>query len=109
MYDDHRQKALGGRPRTQPPKELFELGTTVATPGALAALEQVGTEPVELIARHLSGDWGEIDEHDKRVNQEALASGGRLFSAYTLVDGTRIWVITESDRSITTILMPSDY
>jgi hypothetical protein len=87
----------------------FPPGRIVATPGALEALEEAGESPGKLLKRHLTGDWGDVDEHDRRENERSLAAGCRLLSAYTLADGTRLWVITEADRSSTTILLPSEY
>lgn len=59
--------------------------------------------------RHATGDWGGLDPADKRANDSALANGERLLSAYPLRDGTKVWIITEWDRSVTTLLLPSDY
>jgi hypothetical protein len=87
----------------------FPPGRIVATPGALEALEEAGESPGNLLKRHLIGDWGELDEHDRRENERSVADGCRLLSAYTLSNGTRLWVITEADRSATTILLPSEY
>ncbi|PWU12012.1 MAG: hypothetical protein C5B51_01665 [Terriglobia bacterium] len=87
----------------------FPLGQVVATPGALTALEKVGESPATFIRRHVSGDWGEVDEHDRRENELSVHRGIRLLSAYNLSDGTRIWIITEADRSSTTLLLPSEY
>jgi len=61
------------------------------------------------LTRHANGDWGELDEHDLKANEYGLEHGLRLLSAYTLSSGVRIWVITEADRSSTTILLPSEY
>ena len=84
----------------------FELGQLLATPGALAAAEAVGDD-LMIYAR---GDWGVVDDSDKRANDRALVDGTRLFSAYLLRDGaTKIWIITESDRAATTILLPKEY
>ena len=87
----------------------FAPGQIVATPGALAALQEAGDRPADLLRRHLSGDWGEVDEHDRRENEYSLQHGLRLLSAYTLADGTKLWIITEADRSSTTLLLPSEY
>ena len=87
----------------------FHPGQVAATPGALAALAQTGETAVHFLARHLSGDWGTVDATDWQANDHALKVGGRLLSAYTLRDGTRIWIITESDRSSTTLLLPDEY
>lgn len=86
---------------------LFELGRTVSTPGALSALtrEDIG----RALARHHRGDWGTVERHDWRANEEALTEGFRLFSVYQATDGTTFWVITEADRSSTCVLLPSEY
>lgn len=86
----------------------FPLGQVVATPGALEALryDDLGS----LMDRHARGDWGDVCDEDKRLNDRALKDGTRLLSAYTLMDGTtRIWIITEADRSATTVLLPEEY
>ncbi len=87
----------------------FPLGQIVATPGALELLQQVGRSPLEFITRHVQGDWGELDEHDKLLNEQDLAHGGRLLSSYIVTDNRRLWVITEYDRSASTLLLPSEY
>jgi hypothetical protein len=87
----------------------FPFGQVVATPGALDALLTAGQTPNTFLCRHLMGDWGELDEEDRRENEHSLVQGSRLLSAYTLSSGTRLWVITEADRSATTILLPSEY
>jgi len=91
----------------KPPR--FPPGQIVATPGALRALAEAGQDPMELIARHQSSDWGEVPEEDKQENEYSLEHGFRLLSAYTLQTGVRLWLITEADRSATTILEPEDY
>ena len=90
-------------------KVLFELGQVVATPGALAALERAQQAPGEFIARHVSGDWGEVPEEDKTENELSLLNGYRILSAYRTKLGERLWILTEADRSITTILLPGEY
>ena len=87
----------------------FPLGQVVATPGALDALERTGQSPLEFLSRHASGDWGEVCEADKKENDFSVRNGFRLLSAYRLRDGTKIWIITEADRSATTILLPEEY
>lgn len=87
----------------------FSPGQIVATPGALAAMEEHLCQPLTLLARHLAGDWGVLPAEDAQLNDEALKSDGRLLSSYPLGGDTRIWVITEWDRSITTFLLPSEY
>jgi hypothetical protein len=61
------------------------------------------------LVRHIAGDWGEVDEQDRRENELSLVHGFRLLSAYTLKNGTKIWIITEADRSVTTVLLPEEY
>jgi len=87
----------------------FPLGQVVATPGALEALEQSGQTPDFFLAKHASGDWGEVSKGDKKLNDEALVDGGRLLSAYRTLRNERIWVITEADRSSTCLLKPEEY
>lgn len=87
----------------------FPLGQIVATPGALKALAVNNHEPFEFLRRHVLGDWGELDENDRAENELSLRQGLRLLSAYRLKDGTRLWIITEADRSLTTLLLPSEY
>lgn len=87
----------------------FPLGQVVATPGALAALERAGDTPTTFIRRHVSGDWGNLDAEDRAENERSVEHGFRLLSAYALSDGTRIWLITEADRSSTCILLPEEY
>jgi hypothetical protein len=89
---------------------LFSLGQAVATPGALAALEKAGQTPLEFLARHVRGDWGELSEEERKENQFSLERGCRLLSSYrTDASDTKLWVITEADRSVTTILLPDEY
>ena len=87
---------------------LFTSQQHAATPGALAKLEALQYPPQLLLSRHFSGDWLEMDAHDIEANRFALREGLRIFSSYTLSD-CRFWVITEADRSVTTILLPSEY
>jgi hypothetical protein len=87
----------------------FDLGTVVATPGALEALILVRESPATFLARHAVGDWGDLGEDDRRENDRSLDYGCRLLSAYQLPDGSKIWIITEADRSSTTILLPGEY
>ncbi len=87
----------------------FQLGQIVVTPAALNALLSAGESPSKLLARHAQGDWGDVCLEDKAFNDEALIAGSRLMSAYITTIGTKIWVITEADRSTTTILLPEEY
>jgi hypothetical protein len=87
----------------------FPLGRTVATPGALEALERAGETPLPYLVRHVAGDWGDLDQDDKAENEAAVDDGLRILSAYRISDDSRIWVITEADRSVTTVLLPEEY
>lgn len=87
----------------------FALGRVVATPGALGALAAHDVSAHTLIERHARGDWGLISAEDTKANDAALRLGGRLLSSYEVAADTRIWLITEADRSATTLLLPSEY
>ena len=87
----------------------FSLGQVVATPGALQALGVAGDTPQTFLARHVTGDWGDLDAEDRAENDLSAMQGFRILSAYHLSDGTKIWIITEADRSSTTILLPEEY
>jgi hypothetical protein len=85
------------------------LGRVVATPGAVAALEEACESALGYLMRHASGDWGDVPPEDWEENEFSLTNDFRLLSSYTLRNETRIWIITEADRSITTILLPEEY
>ena len=87
---------------------MFPLGRIVATPGALAALAAASVAPTALLARHAAGDWGDVPPEDAAENKPSVARGFRLISSYPVGDG-RVWIITEADRSATTLLLPSEY
>jgi hypothetical protein len=84
------------------------LGRVVATPGALKLLTEAREHPFNYLARHATGDWGELCAFDRRQNEIALRDGYRIFSSYEVPVG-RVWIITEADRSVTTILLPEEY
>lgn len=90
-------------------KGRFSPGQMVSTPGALDALTEANQTPADFLARHLSGDWGELCDEDITANEQALIEGLRLMSAYRTSQDRRIWIITEADRSVTTILLPEEY
>ncbi len=92
----------------------FQLGQVVATPAALEAIEASGQDPSFFLDRHIQGDWGWVDDDDKRANDQALVDGGRLLSAYRTLKGVKLWIITEAadddgHRAATTILLPDEY
>lgn len=86
----------------------FALGATVATPGALDLLDHAGVNASDYLARHQYGDFGSICAEDAQSNHDAIKNGLRVFSAYD-IGKARLWVITEADRSVTTLLLPSEY
>jgi len=85
----------------------FSLGRLVATSNAVTHITP--TDVAAALRRHLLGDWGDLDDEDRASNETALIEGTRLFSAYHAANGTKFWIITEWDRSLTTILLPEDY
>ena len=89
------------------PVAVFRLGRIVSTPNALQPLAK--EDILKGIQRHQAGDWGDLKTGNREANDRALAQGGRIVSAYNAHNGTRFWVITEADRSATTILLPEDY
>jgi hypothetical protein len=88
---------------------LFPAGQITATPGALAMLEHAKKTPFEFLSRHLRGDWGDLCQQDKAENESSLKHGYRLMSSYRIDEIETLWIITEADRSATTMLLPSDY
>ena len=92
------------------PLGLFSPGSVVVTAGVDELVRQGRLNPAEFLRRHLSGDWGDLGECDRLQNDAALESGeDRLFSSYHLAPGLKLWIITEWDRSVTTLLLPSEY
>lgn len=87
----------------------FTLGRTFISPGAEEALQIAGQTAIEFLRRHLSCDWGELSDHDVKENELSLEKGFRLLSRYQTTKGERLWIITEADRSATTILLPIEY
>lgn len=87
----------------------FQLGELLSTPGAIAAATAAGDNLSTYLARHAAGDWGTVGAADAKANDRALKEGSRLLSAYLLKDGTKIWIVTEADRTATTVLLPDEY
>jgi hypothetical protein len=87
----------------------FSLGKVVATPGAIEAMHASGQSPDFFLDRHVLGDWGIVGQEDWQLNDQALKDGERVLSAYQTLRGKKIWVITEADRSATTLLLPDEY
>ena len=91
----------------RPLKPLFALGCTCITAGAQKVLSPA--DVAKALARHVEGDWGDVDDFDREENCRALMEGSRLLSAYPSSKGIRFWIITEWDRSVTTVLLPEEY
>ena len=89
------------------PVAVFRLGHIVSTPNALQSITQ--DDILTGIQRHQAGDWGNLTNDDRTANDRALAQGGQILSTYQATNGTKFWLITESDRSVTTVLLPEDY
>ena len=92
----------------------FELGQIVATPGALEALNAAGQGPGEFLRRHAYGDWGDLCEEDRRLNDLAVRDGSRILSSYKTKDGAKLWIITEAQdddgrRASSCVLLPDEY
>ncbi len=101
---------------TTPSAPRFSLGHIYSPPGAQEALKRYHTNPLQLIGRHVVGDWGDVCPEDAQANEEALQFGTRILSSYLLTPPTdetltpaKVWLITEADRSATTILLPEEY
>ena len=88
--------------------QTLRLGRVVATPAALDLVRAHGLDVLALVHRHARGDWGDVSEHDAQANDRSAQDGTRVLSAYE-TRGGRLWVITEADRSATTVHLPSDY
>jgi hypothetical protein len=88
----------------------FKPGYVVMTIGIADLVRQGLLDPALYLRRHLDGDWGDLSDNDRRQNDAALKSGeDRLFSSYPIAPNLRLWIITEWDRSATTLLLPSEY
>lgn len=88
---------------------LFSLGQVFVTPGATGALNETEQTAEEFLGRHMVGDWGEVSEEDRRANDLGVTDGKRIASSYYTSNGTKIWVITEYDRSRTSLFLPLEY
>lgn len=102
------------QPNTRPgpvgaARALFPLGMAGITPGAQQLLNSLAQSPLALLRRHQCGDWAHFDEHDQEANRLAVQEGGRVFSTFSVNESRKVYVITEADRSSTTILLPEEY
>jgi hypothetical protein len=89
-------------------KALFQLGAVVMTQGAKRLMEELELDPAHYLARHITGDWGDLSADDKKENDYSVTRSLRILSAYGTGD-SKLWIITEADRSVTTILRPDEY
>nr|WP_243899462.1 hypothetical protein [Burkholderia pseudomallei] len=96
-------------PSTVHAGQRFKLGRIFATPAALEAIADAHVSIIDLLIRHMRGDWGDLSESDRQQNELSIDAGLRLLSSYVLPDGQTVWVITAWDRSSTTFLLPGDY
>lgn len=87
----------------------FKLGRILATPSALEVIADARISIVDLVIRHMSGDWGDLPDSDREQNNAAITTGQRILSSYTLPGGRTVWLITEADRCTTTFLLPAEY
>ena len=93
----------------QPTMIWFALGQIVATPGAIDLLERTSSDALDFLIRHQQGDWGSVPPEDAEENLNAIEHGNRILSSYYLNASERLWIITEADRSVTTLLLPNEY
>jgi len=96
-------------PNPAPTPILFTLGQVVATPGALDLLDRTATNAHDLLQRHQHGDWGSVPLEDAEENRNSIETSCRILSSYVLNATERLWIITEADRSVTTLLLPDEY
>ncbi len=96
-------------PSTRHAGPRFKLGRIFATPAALEVIAGARVSIIDLLIRHMRGDWGDLSESDRQQNDLSVDAGLRVLSSYILPDGQTVWVITEADRSATTFLLPGDY
>ena len=89
-------------------KALFQLGAVVMTQGAKCLMKELGLDPAHYLARHVTGDWGDLSEDDKKENDFSVTRNLRILSAFGTGE-SKLWIITEADRSATTILRPDEY
>ena len=109
LHCSNRHPSIVNQDPDKPDKPLFFLGRLVATPGALDLLNRLEISPFDFVSRHRQGDWGDLDAHDVKANEDALRYGTRLLSSYRIDAHDKLWIITEADRSATTLLLPEEY
>ncbi len=100
--------AFNDQSKSSPSGHLrFPPGQILITPNALSQLSP--SEVLLALKRHLTGDWGDCCPEDRQANEQALQSGGRVFSVYHSSGKLKFWIITEADHTLTTVMMPEDY
>lgn len=109
MLDRFQEKSILNVPSTHHAGPRFKLGRILATSGALEVIADAGVSIVDLLIRHLRGDWGELSDSDRQQNEQAIVAGQRIVSSYVLADDRTVLVITEADRYATTFLLPGEY
>jgi len=92
-----------------PDKPLFSIGKLVATRGAMEMLQRLELSPFDFVSRHWQGDWGDLERDDCYANDRALRENTRLLSSYRINPDDKLWIITEADRTATTLLLPGEY
>ena len=100
--------AFVGAETPRSPDARFVLGRLLATPGALELLDRTNTDGLKLLQRHQSGDWGDLSPGDGAANEFSVRHGLRILSSYRVTPSERVWIITEADRSATTVLLPGE-
>lgn len=90
-------------------KPMSEHGALIISPGVDALMKAERLDPFHYFGRHILGNWGDICDEDRQLNEDALIFGYRLMSVYDIEPGLKLWIITEADRSATTILLPEEY
>ncbi|RDU94984.1 hypothetical protein [Trinickia dinghuensis] len=96
-------------PSTHHTGPRFKLGRILATPGALEVIADARVSIVDLLIKHLRGDWGDLSDSDRQQNEQAIVAGQRIVSSYVLANRQTVWLVTEADRSATTFLLSGDY
>ncbi|NKA72386.1 plasmid related protein [Ralstonia solanacearum] len=91
------------------PQPRLPLGHLLATPAAVAVLATADVSIFKLLNRHARGDWGDLSDEDRQQNDQAAVTAQRVLSSYLLGNGRKVWIITEADRAMTTVLLPEDY
>lgn len=109
MFDHFQGKLILDSSSVHRAGPRFKLGRILATPGALGAIADAHISIVDLLIRHMSGDWGDLPDTDRQQNDAAITTGQRILSSYTLPGGLTVWLITEAGRCATTCLLPGEY